>query len=407
MSKDNKNKYDKSQSKKGIYFIVVVILFFIFLGVFYYQEEVTFKNSQFEHLIRSKINKSNGKIIKKNLNDIVELDFSNKNIYNLDDLKYFNNLEKLNLKNTKVAKLPTDYLNNLKYLNIFNSEVEDLDIINELNELKNKQKVKGDILFNRGHYSKAVNIYSEYIKNSGGFDKLKDEYLLCIKKSFINDDLNEYLLTVENLMNNIKDQDIIKDKQIENLQKNINHLSNQEKEFQKEVLEIYNFKKSMKEIKSDISSDQNHVNYIKNEIKEINEKINNHKLLYGYIVQKVDNDQYEVINLLNREHVILETSFTEFIRKGKFKMWVIRLGSEEVVVESGFSERWPVYVEVKEDKIEKMNEKIEVKQKEIKETKNDIEKKTRLINQLNDVEKEKEKLKQKIYDDIISILETI
>jgi len=75
---------------------------------------IEFKDKIFEEEIRSLIKKPEGEIYKFDIQDITSLDLSGKGITSVDELKYFENLTYLNLKNNKISDLSV--LENLKKL---------------------------------------------------------------------------------------------------------------------------------------------------------------------------------------------------------------------------------------------------------------------------------------------------
>jgi len=75
---------------------------------------IEFKDKAFEETVRSLIKKPEGEIYKFDIQDITSLDLSGKGITSVDELKYFENLTYLNLKNNKISDLSA--LENLKKL---------------------------------------------------------------------------------------------------------------------------------------------------------------------------------------------------------------------------------------------------------------------------------------------------
>lgn len=110
-------------------------LFLLLLGVFFFtvrqDEEVIFTDANFELAIREILEHSGKPIFKSQLLGIVELNLQNKDIYSLNGIEYFRNLEILNLsKNVidDVGALQTLY--NLRVLDLSHNRLVDLEKAN-------------------------------------------------------------------------------------------------------------------------------------------------------------------------------------------------------------------------------------------------------------------------------------
>ena len=94
---------------------------------------ITFKNPNFEAAVREILNKPDGDITKADVSEIIELNFSDKQISNLSEIKYFIGLEYLDLKGNQIGDLsPLSGLNKLKTLLLIE---ENEDIRKQIDEL--------------------------------------------------------------------------------------------------------------------------------------------------------------------------------------------------------------------------------------------------------------------------------
>jgi Leucine-rich repeat (LRR) protein len=106
---------------------------------------VTFKDKNFELIVRNKIKKEDSDITYNDLVDIEELNISHQNITNLDGIECFVNLAKLDISYNNITDInKISGLKNLKELNLYNNKILN---INSLENLKDLTKI--DLSFNK------------------------------------------------------------------------------------------------------------------------------------------------------------------------------------------------------------------------------------------------------------------
>jgi internalin A len=102
--------------------------------------EVTFADWGLEEAVRDSIGKPDGILYKSDVDKIIELDVTGKNILDLGGIENLTSLETLNLKSNKKLNVDTisklNELPNLKYLDLSSTPVDDLSVLSGLIHLQ-------------------------------------------------------------------------------------------------------------------------------------------------------------------------------------------------------------------------------------------------------------------------------
>lgn len=100
-------------------------------------DAIVFADVNLENVIRGKINKSSGYILKSEVDSISELQLDDKGIGNLQGLEEFQSLGILNLKNNQIHNItPLLNLTGLVWLNLDNNQITSLGGLNQLSRLE-------------------------------------------------------------------------------------------------------------------------------------------------------------------------------------------------------------------------------------------------------------------------------
>lgn len=98
---------------------------------------VVFKDAKLEKVIREKIDKPKGKILKKDIQKITELDLSELQISSLQGVEQFSSLKKLNLSECGLKNISSlKKLKELERLDLVDNKIEDISSLKKLKKLK-------------------------------------------------------------------------------------------------------------------------------------------------------------------------------------------------------------------------------------------------------------------------------
>lgn len=121
--------------------------------------------------------------------------------------------------------------------------------------------------------------------------------------------------------------------------------------------------------------------------------------LNGFMIAKLNNYSYEI--RVNGSPAILETLVSEFSSRGWFTINAVRNGNKSVPVKEeygSFTQSWPVYIEVDQEKVDERNRELSDLKHEIsdlsKERESAIVKSKKLSNRILDSNKRQAKLKE-------------
>lgn len=148
------------------------------------------------------------------------------------------------------------------------------------------------------------------------------------------------------------------------------------------------------------------ISKIDSELKELREKFSETNRvtdrvisLNGFMIAKLNNYSYEI--RVNGSPAILETLVSEFSSRGWFTINAVRNGNKSVPVKEeygSFTQSWPVYIEVDQEKVDERNRELSDLKHEISDLSNEREsaivKSKKLSNRILDSNKRQTKLKE-------------
>jgi Leucine-rich repeat (LRR) protein len=120
------------RNKKILLFgLLILVLFGLFIGTILVDRPVEFPDANLELAVRELLNYHGKPIYRSQLLDIVEIDFSGRNIGQLEGLDKFRNLEILILRNNAISDVSSlGSLTNLRILDLGYNPIVDLEAAN-------------------------------------------------------------------------------------------------------------------------------------------------------------------------------------------------------------------------------------------------------------------------------------
>ncbi len=98
---------------------------------------ITFKDTNFEKMVRNKIGKTTGDIYKSDVEKITSLDVHDENISDISGIENFTSLQTVYLTNTQISDISAlKGLTNLQYLNLHDNPISDIGALKGLTNLK-------------------------------------------------------------------------------------------------------------------------------------------------------------------------------------------------------------------------------------------------------------------------------
>lgn len=154
--------------------------------------EIAFVNSSIEQIVRVLLDKYGQPLKKSDLDTIIDLDLSYKNLTNIDDLIHFENLEVLNLSNNKIASIEQlSKLKNLKDIDLSYNDIQNIKPLAGLSKLQNLD-ISDNTISDISALSDSASLLSLSIHNNNVSDisslvNLKDLMILNISNNSISD----------------------------------------------------------------------------------------------------------------------------------------------------------------------------------------------------------------------------
>ena len=122
--------------KPGLLLICLVVVFFMLFAALKIDKTVAFENPQIEALVRDTLEKPTGSISQHQLQTIVKLDASGRNLTSLNGIELMPNLVELDLRDNQVSDIgPLKQLKHLEKLNLRNNDLVDLSPLAQLPSL--------------------------------------------------------------------------------------------------------------------------------------------------------------------------------------------------------------------------------------------------------------------------------
>ena len=153
---------------------------------------VTFSDSEFEEVIREKLNQPTGDITKEDMLSIYELSGIEREIINIDGIEYCENITYLRIRNNNISDIdPIADLKNLNYLNIRNNQITNLNALENLTNLTflnfdSNQITDISILSNLVKLNTLWGAYNQY-EDITSLKNLTNLFKLGIENNLISD----------------------------------------------------------------------------------------------------------------------------------------------------------------------------------------------------------------------------
>ncbi len=178
-------------------------------------EVVVFNDINLETVVRDKINKPTGDILRNDLHSIEYLDASGEEIISIEGIQYLSNINTLILSENNITDIsPLASLKSLKVLSLNNNLIKDIEPVSSLENLNelyvsNNQIIDINSLANLKNLT-TLNIYYNAIIDISSLTMLNNLADLYLENLNIKSDINSALFLKYENLNKIVD-DIIKD----------------------------------------------------------------------------------------------------------------------------------------------------------------------------------------------------
>ncbi|MBB2145390.1 hypothetical protein GM921_07840 [Pedobacter sp. LMG 31464] len=195
-----------------------IIAIFLATSIFYQSQVLTFKNQALRNSILKKypeidLNKD-GKIQKNEADKVKKLSLMEENLQNVEDLKFFKNLERLVLTTNKIERLNFNGFNYLEELYIANNKLSELNIANmpSLKSLACGQNNLTKVSVKNCPSLESINMMNNQIQNLDLFPFTKLKYLAIQNNKLSRLDISKNLELQQIIINgnSIKQVDITK-----------------------------------------------------------------------------------------------------------------------------------------------------------------------------------------------------